>query len=155
MKHTIFLVALLIAGCGREVPEFYSLDSAFSEHERETIHAAVQAWCDATGDCPEFSLWSERGRFVLVDDLEERDMAECPEGRTCAVGGRNNGDIIRIARNRPNQDSLSALWVVAAHEWGHFCTEHIDEGLMGALQTEDTPMVVDAASVDAWHAGCP
>ncbi len=133
-----------------------SFDSAFSEGERETLRAAVAAWCDEGAWCPTEALWTERGRFELVDTLKTDVMAACPETRTCVISGRNNGDRIAIARDRPSPDDLGVLFTIAAHEIGHFCTEHTDEGLMAAFQEADAgALTVDAEAVRAWHAGCP
>jgi hypothetical protein len=150
----LVLVALSVA-CGRSAPEHFSVDSSFSESEQETLRAAVGAWCDAAGWCPTETLYAERAHFRLVDDIPEdsESRAKCPEGQTCETGGTNTGDEILIARN--GIPSLDVLWMIAAHEAGHFCTEHTSTGLMAAYQDVNGEFAVDAVAVAAWHEGCP
>lgn len=156
MKNAIALFFLVLVGCAaQEPPAYYSVDSEFSEAEAGVIDAAIADWCEAVGWCPEKALWSERGRFELVDDLPEGRLAACPEGRVCEVAGNNDGDVVRVARQRPAQDDLSAFWMVVAHEIGHFCTEHTERGLMAAYHEVDDALEIDPESVRAWHAGCP
>jgi hypothetical protein len=148
-------LALLTVACGApQPPRYYSIDSSFTEAQREVIRAAVDAWCVATGDCAEEALWVDRGRILLVDSVVSPGTCEgLPE---CVVGGRNTGDgRVLIARDRPSPDSLDLLWTIAAHEWGHFCAEHTQHGLMAAIQHADAPVLtVDEDAVRAWREGC-
>jgi hypothetical protein len=157
MRHFVIALALLFVACApQEPPAYISIDPSFSEGERETILAAVDTWCERAGWCPELALWSERGRFELVDTLEAHDMAACPEGRDCVVSGRNDGDRVRIARDRPLPEDMGVLFTIAAHEIGHFCTEHTSSGLMAAFQqASEGALDVDDVAVAAWHDGCP
>lgn len=157
----LFFATLALAGvaCGAPTPpRYYSLDSELSEPERATIESAIDAWCVETGDCPEPALWAEHGRFQLVDSIRGRcERIEHEEGeRGCITGGKNVGDrVVLISRARPAPESLDVLWTIAAHEWGHFCAEHTERGLMGAVQHADAPMLeIDADAVSAWKAGC-
>lgn len=152
------VLALSINGWGcaplPKPPSSYSIDDAFSPAERDIIHSAVDAWCEATGDCPAFTpLHSEAAHFALVDDLPER--ARCPEGETCVTAGNEGQGLIRIARNRPNPDDLAMLWLVAAHEYGHLCIDGHPEGsaLMGPQHR--TPLLeVDDGAVRLWNEAC-
>lgn len=156
------VLALSINGWGcaewpNDPPDFFVIDSEFPEPQREVIRAAFDAWCDAEGYCPEEALWADRGRVMLVDDLPEGDHARrnCPEGRTCLTSGTNKGgDNVVIARERARSEDLSALWVVVAHEIGHYCTDHTDKGLMAATQGEPV-FEIDETARRAWRAGCP
>lgn len=154
MKTLFVLVALLVACSGPSAPRFYSISSEFGAAERETIAAAVEAWCEATGDCPELSMFSEEAHFELVDDLSEKGGAPCPEGFTCTTNGRESDGRIRIARNRA--PGLDVLWRIAAHEYGHLCIDghREDSILMSAFQTVEGKPEVDAAAVEAWDEGC-
>lgn len=154
MKNALLVLVFLLAACARQAPDSFSISPEFSPEVRETIRAAVFDWCDATGDCPEEVGWSERGRFELVESLgDDSDDPDCPEGRTCIRAGNNDGDVIRIARDRPDADDLSVTWTIAAHEWGHYCIEgHLDDGLMAAVRP--TALAVDSGAVRAWHDGC-
>lgn len=146
--------ALLLVACVQSPPEHFSISDDFSEGEASTIRAAVSAWCDAAGWCPTEALWTDSGRFELVDHIETMD---CPEGYTeCTVAGRNDGDVIRIARDRAAPENMAILFIVAAHETGHFCAEHTARGLMSAFHgSEEASLEVDAEAVRAWRAGCP
>lgn len=153
------VLALLGVACGApEPPRYVSLDNEFSIGERESIRAAIDDWCDAVGWCPEEQGWTERGRFVLVDDLPESDFTErvCPPGKTCKTSAHNDGDNIEIARNRPRSDSLDALWTIAAHEVGHYCLpgEHTKNGLMAAAHAPADVLEIDETAVSAWKDGC-
>jgi hypothetical protein len=156
MKNVIvLLIALVFIGCGRQAPEHFSIDEGFSESEAATIRAAVDAWCEAAGWCPSEVGRAERGRFSLVDHLEMDEGDSCPEGLDCIVGGRNDGDNIRIASDFIAKEGLDVLFTIAAHEVGHFCTEHTETGLMAAKhRAEDGAAVVDAVAVEAWNDGC-
>jgi|SRR5688572_2967618 len=154
----VVLLLLTMCGCGGpSAPAFYSIDEAFSESERETIRAAVAAWCEAGAACPEEAMFSEEAHFELVDDLPEDERTEraCPEGRTCSTNGRESRGKIEIARNR--RSGLDVLWSVAAHEFGHVCIKghRADSALMTSYQGEGGPLKVDAKAVEYWHEGCP
>jgi len=157
MKNAIALLFVLVLGaCAPSAPPYFSISSDFSAAERETIRAAVDAWCESdAASCPDEVGWSERGRFELVDDLPEENMAACPEGRTCAVNANNDGDNIRIARNRA-ATGLDHLWHIAAHEWGHFCIDghRPASELMTAVEADAPLLEIDEVAVGAWHAGC-
>ena len=157
MPLSLLLGCALAFGCAApEPPRYFSVDSDFGEGERETIHATVDAWCDAVGWCPEEALWSDRGRVMLVDHLphDEETRSACPDGLTCGVFGRNDGDVVRIARDRIEPDNMAVLFVITAHEIGHFCTEHTTAGLMAAVQTHASEPVIDAEAAEAWRSGC-
>jgi len=158
MTKVIALLALvLFSACAApEPPRYFSVDSEFNESERKTIHAVVDAWCDAAGWCPEEALWADRGRIMLVDDLpEDEDTARlCPKGATCKVAGNNDGDNVRIARDRPRAENMVAFWGTVAHEIGHFCAGHSKTGLMVAVRTELSEPVIDADTVRMWRDGC-
>lgn len=148
-------LAALLSACGAgEPPAHYSIDPAFSESERATIEAAVEAWCPAVGQCPERVLWSERGRITLVDSLPLAPGA-CPPGEECRSAGENDGDNVHIAADRFGAGSLSALWVTIAHEWGHYCAGHTATGLMAKAAEVDAPAEIDALAIAAWRMGCP
>lgn len=145
-------------GCGWPPPPgHYSIDSEFQPAERETIRAVYDSWCDKVGYCPAETLWAERGRVALVDDLEEDEQTQedCPEGITCMTSGGNTGDVIMVARNRSRPDDLALLWVIVAHEVGHYCQEHQKSGLMAAAQMFDAPAEIDQVAIDGWFDGCP
>jgi hypothetical protein len=92
---------------------------------------------------------------VLVEDLRERGV--CDDLPDCVTGGRNTGDRVLIARNRPAPDDLGLLFSVAAHEWGHFCIEGhpVAGGLMAAVHKDDEgTLTVDDEAVSAWKDGC-
>jgi hypothetical protein len=154
-------LAMLGVACGApEPPRYFSVDSEFSEGERETIRAAVDAWCDSDArSCPEEIGRAERGRFVLVDDIVEPEatLRDCTPGRKCTVSGRNNGTTIEIARNRTAVDDLGFLWTISSHEWGHFCIQGhpVSGGLMAAVHKDDEgSLTVDDEAVRAWREGC-
>ncbi len=140
-----------------EAPRFYSISREFPADQAEVIRDVVAAWCEASGDCPEESLFSENAHFELVDDLPEsaRTLRDCPEGATCIVNANEGNGAIRIARNR--EPGLDVLWRIAAHEWGHLCIDgHRDESaLMSAYQDHAGDAVIDDEAVAAWRAGCP
>lgn len=160
MNRLLACSALALVACGApEPPRYVSIDIEFSVAERETIRATIDDWCGAVGWCPEERVgWTERGRFLLVDDLPETDFTErvCPPTATCKTSGHNDGDNVVIARNRPRADSLDALWMVAAHEIGHYCLpgKHTDNGLMAAAHVPADVLEVDAEAVSAWREGC-
>lgn len=151
-------------GCGfPEPPSHYVIDSSFrdenpeiADQKLEVIRAAFDGWCDAVGYCPEEALWSDRGRVMLVDDLPEDEytVEHCPEGRECKTSAHNvGGDNVIVARDRVRVDELDALWVVIAHEIGHYCTDHTKIGLMAPAQ--DEPIVqIDETAIRAWERGC-
>lgn len=155
MKNLLLLVCLVACAAPLSPPSSYSIDPAFSESETAAIEAAIEAWCDAAGDCPLRAPWTGkgRGRFELVDDIPESERCAAIPG--CVVNGRNtDNELIRIARNRTNPEDLGALWHIAAHEWGHFCIEeHLGDGLMAARMNEG--LEIDQGAVDAWRNGCP
>lgn len=158
MTRLLVAAALALVACGApEPPRYISIDSEFSEAERETIRAAVYDWCASDARwCPEEIGWAERGRFELVDDLPEDDYTRrvCPADKTCTTSGHNDGDNVRIARNRPSL-GLDALWLIAAHEAGHFCKDgHTKHGLMAAAHKPADVLEVDDEAVRAWKAGC-
>lgn len=151
-------IALLTACGAPEPPRFISIDSEFSEPERETIRDAVDAWCQSDAHwCPEEIVGRvERGRFELVDDLPEDGytLKVCPADKTCTTSGHNDGDNVRVARNRPSL-GLDALWLIAAHESGHFCKDgHTKTGLMAAAHKPADVLEVDETAVRAWKDGC-
>lgn len=157
MKNAIFLFVLFLGACGSTAPAYYSIDSSFSLEQREALRDAVDAWCEATGDCPEEALFSEEAHFRLVDDLPERDHVKdiCPPDAECIVNGAESRGDIRIARNRQEPNSLHRLWRVAAHEYGHVCIDdHTKGGLLSTLQDHEGPLEVDAEAVRAWRKGC-
>lgn len=152
----VVLIMLVVVvngwGCASQAPpEHFVIDSGFSEAEATVIRDAVGAWCDEAGYCPTEALDADRGRIELVPDLDDRGAAKGSDD--AEVVARNNGDTIRVAANR-KYDSLEVLWVSVAHEIGHYCTEHTDDGLMAGFQTPDSPMVIDAEAVKAFRAGC-
>ncbi len=157
------LIAVLLLcingwGCGwpNDPPAYYAIDSEFPEEQRETIRAAYDAWCEAEGYCPQEAIWADRGRVMLIDDLPENEYTEkhCPPGRECTTSGHNTGgDNVVVARNRARGDDLGALWVVVAHEIGHYCTEHTKTGLMAAAQDEPI-LEIDQVAIRAWERGC-
>jgi hypothetical protein len=148
----VVLLLLTMCGCGGQVPpRHYSLDSSFNEAERETVRAAVQEWCDAAAWCPMEALFSEDAHFQMVDSLGRSVSTGGEEGK---VAGKNMGDgRILIARDRPGD--LDTLFIVAAHEIGHLCTEHTSSGLMADFHVPGEGETVDEIAVAAWHAGCP
>lgn len=148
----LIVLVLLLSACGRSAPEHFSIDEAFSEGERQTILAAADAWCDAVGWCPTEARYVERGNIGLVDALP-RESHDDPCD-TCVISGRNNGDRILIARNRPAPEDLGNLWTIVAHELGHFCTDHTEMGLMAAIQDVGKRAEIDAESRQAWLDGC-
>lgn len=149
------VLALLVVACGTpEPPRYFSVDSEFTEPERETIRATVGAWCAEVGWCPEEVGWAERGRFELVDDLpeDEETARDCPPGRECVVSGNNDGARVRIARNRPLPNDLDRLWEIAAHEGGHYCVQgHLRDGLMAPISKG---LEIDNGAARAWREGC-
>jgi len=152
----LLCAALALAACGPpSPPAFYSIDSEFSGPERETIRSTVDAWCESDARwCPEEIGWAEHGAFVLVGDLEERSVCASLDG--CVTGGRNTGDgRVLIARNRHEADNLDALWLIAAHEAGHYCKDgHTKTGLMAAVHTPADALEIDDEAVRAWREGC-
>lgn len=157
----VFVLTLLFgSGCGwPPPPDYYSIDSEFSEPQKGTIRAAFDDWCREADYCPTEALWADRGRVILVDDLPEDDYTRdhCPEGMRCTTSGTNSqGDVILIAKNRPMADDLAQFWFVVAHEVGHYCIqEHTATGLMIATGGQDDTPEIDALAVRRWHEGCP
>jgi len=149
-----FLALIVLAGCGRTPPDEVSIDSAFSDGERATIEAALAAWCDEVGWCPEIVRRSERGHIALVDTLVSKSGGvECPAGLVCTVAGYNDGDTVYLARDRPDPEDMGEFWREAAHELGHFCTGHTRSGLMSEIIPADAN-AIDRAAADAWRDGC-
>lgn len=141
------LALFLLCACGATPPEFFSIDPAFSPEQAETIRSAVSSWCEAVGYCPEERA-APRGRFIAVDSLPE--VFDCPEGSVCKRTGHNDGDNVRLVP----RDDLSALWLVAAHEFGHYCAEHTAFGLMAARHSPGDALTIDAEAIAAWKEGC-
>lgn len=157
MKLAALVLTLLVCACnGSQAPHFYSFGEGFSNAEREVIRDAVAAWCEASGDCPRESMFSEDAHFILVDDLPEDERTEraCPDGATCSTNANEGHGRIRIARNRA--PGLDVLWRIAAHEWGHICIDGHPDGsvLMSAYQAPEGALEVDAGAVRLWHEGC-
>lgn len=153
----IFAAFIVASGCAAapEAPSSYSISSEFSPSERETIRAAVSAWCDAADACPEEVSRAADARFELVDDLPEIGMSACPAGRTCVVNGNERDGTVRIARNRV-ATGLDHLWRIAAHEFGHICIDghRADSALMSGIEPEGPLLVIDNEAVTAWKDGC-
>jgi len=150
--------ALAFVGCAApEPPRYFSISADFSEAERETIRAAVDAWCESdAGSCPEEIGWSDWGRFELVDHIESHEV--CARTPGCVVGGKNTHDgRVIIARDRLVADDMTMLWTIAAHEWGHFCIDGhpVSGGLMAAIhEADEGALTVDDEAVSAWKGGC-
>lgn len=162
MKALLLLALCLLAACGPRVPPArVVISDEFSTDERTVIEDAVEGWCEASGGqwCPEIALWADRGRIDLVDDLPEDSEAarNCPEGFECVVNANNDGDNIRVARNR-NATAPVRFWRTIVHELGHYCTEHTDRGLMsptnGYGEEDAEALAIDAESLAAWREGC-
>jgi hypothetical protein len=153
MKNVLIALALvLFVGCANP-PEYYSIDPAFSPAEAEVIRDAVAARCDATDYCPTEAAVTDRGAINLVDHIKNTGADHCPKGHTCIVAGHNDGDSMRIARDRPG--SLDELWLTVAHEMGHYCSGHTKRGLMAAVHEEDSePLIIDQTAINAWFDGC-
>lgn len=149
------LVLVLAIGCNAwptEPPRYFSISDEFPPEQADTIRAAVGAWCDKTGHCPVEALWSERGRFELVDSLDE----PCPvEGADCSVPALNDSNVVWVAQQRREPDNLNHLYTIAAHEWGHFCADHTTGGLMADMFQLRDALEVDDEAVAAWRSGCP
>ena len=146
-------LALACWGCAAwpdEPPEHFSISDEFAPAERDVIRAAVGEWCEATGHCPAEVLWSERGRFEMVDTIDHGCNTD-----TCQVPAYNDTDVIRVARSRREAGDMARLYTIVSHEWGHFCAPHTADGLMRANIAGPWPIMIDTAAVDAWHAGCP
>jgi hypothetical protein len=155
MRNVVLVLILLAFGCAapdRHPPSTITIDPALSAAEQETIRSTVDAWCDAVGWCPTERAWTGdgEGRFELVDDLSERDIV-CPEGMQCEVAGRNNGERVAIAANRTGADDMALLWVIVAHEIGHFChAGHVEHGLMSPYVGRGSLTEIDAEAVRFW-----
>lgn len=148
MKHA--LLGLALVGCaGVAPPDSVHIDPGFSEDERATIRDALGAWCDAVGWCPTEA--PDGAPIELVATLTPDDL-ECPRG-ACAVGGINTGEGLQVAQDA--QLTLDRLWMIIAHEAGHFCNpRHAAHGLM-AYYHEGAVLKVDSEAVALWHEGCP
>jgi hypothetical protein len=169
--------ALLLTGCGFSAPRAYVVPESRDEAatpaeahaaglltpaEAAVVRDAVAAWCDATDGawCAVEAAAADRGAFAVVAHLRPEDPGACPTGRTCFVAGHNDGDRVQVAADVLDvgdgsvPDPLAELWRTAAHEWGHFCTDHLRTGLMVAVHASDSPLVVDAAAVAAVKDGC-
>lgn len=147
MAKVYLLIAVLLMACGGPgAPDTISISSEFSDEEQAAIRGAVGDWCDAVGWCPEETRWTERGRIYLVDGFSP----DAPEG----AAAYNDLTNIEVRRDRERW-SLDFLWVLVAHEIGHYCTGHLDSGLMRAkLHTSSQPEPIDDHAVDAWREGC-
>lgn len=155
----MLLLGALLTGCGAAEPPSTISVQNFSKEQRTVVLDAVDAWCEAVGWCPTVARWSESGQIMQVDELDQASAAPCPEGLTCRVLGTNFGDSIGI---EPIAD-LDTLWMVAAHEVGHWCSVHADRwvddvghtefGIMAALQTE-WRLNIDSYAIRAWRSGC-
>ena len=141
-------------GCGPQPPpDHISISSDFSTPEAETIRSAIDDWCDAVGWCPLEVIRAERGRVLLLDDLPERKP--CPVGTTCSTAANNDGDTIKVARNRMAAEDMTQLWVAVAHEIGHYCIRgHTGTGLMAEYHRIGDPVEIDQVAINAWRAGC-
>lgn len=81
----------------------------------------------------------------------------CPPGATCEVEGHNDGDTVRILREGEAHSTLDLdrLWIIVAHEAGHFCKHgHTATGLMSAVHNPGEPLVIDDVAIAAWRGGC-
>lgn len=154
----LFLAAMSGCAPAPEAPRYYSISREFNAEEAATLRAAVAAWCAEAGACPEEALFSENAHFELVDDLpeDERTVAVCPEGATCATNGKEGGGDIQIARNRAAPERLDILWRIAAHEFGHLCIDghRAESSLMSAYQDHEGVLEIDNEAVQAWKDGC-
>lgn len=154
----LFLLLLCVNGWGcamPSAPSHYSIDSDFPAEAQAVIHEAVAAWCDATGDCPEYvELRAERGHFALVDAPYLEQVSDGADGRARAVFASESGGNIRIASGVLDK-GLDVLWTVAAHEYGHLCIEGHPNAAGVMASYEPSSLAIDAEAVEAWRAGCP
>lgn len=114
----------------------------------------MQAWCDKVGWCPEEVDETIDGSFVLAYGSLHPQVDETIDGE---VSGRNSGHgYIQVRADGRARGQLDYLWIVAAHELGHYCTDHLSTGLMAAEHTVGAdPLEIDDAAAEAWRAGCP
>lgn len=146
--------ALLSSGClWNEPPSYFSIDQTLKDSHAVVVEKAISDWCSVSGHCPERALWSERGR-IIVDQSVTRKNVSCDEGFECERVGRNYGDNIFIAFD-PSWISHT-LWVVIAHEWGHYCIDdHLPKGLMTReVLADNLPAAIDDSAASAWRKGC-
>lgn len=151
-RESSILALLVLASCQSwptEPPKHFSISDEFSTEQAEVIRAAIDAWCVKTDDCPTEGLWSERGRFMLTDNLSD----SCDEG--CETQAINDSGVIWIDRNSLSMRDLGELYMTVAHEWGHSCARHTQTGIMAARRPAGLKLEVDEAAVEAWFAGCP
>ena len=136
----LLLLILLVTGCAG-LPGSYSIGGA-SPTEAEIIATAVDQWCAAVGWCPTRTNDGEL-HFSVTKRFEDDPF----------VRAHNEGDRIQFDRTY-FREYPEDLHVVALHEIGHLCTDHLSTGIMRADQTEASDPVVDPAAIRAWHAGC-
>lgn len=154
------VVAAVLAGCAGcssadqpPPPDTFSIDSAFSSEQANTIRDGMVAWCEAVAWCPAEVTYSERGRFVLAHDYV-RDSVD--DESDAYLGDDWN---VYIDGGSPHIADLHRLWLVAMHEAGHWgIPDHPVEApaLMAAGISKRLPLEIDAASRQAWceRIGC-
>lgn len=141
-----FLLVFALFACGAP-PDVFSVDPDLGVRA-EVVRDAVDAWCVAVGYCPTEQTWAgdAPGSIRLVDAV--------PPGRNGRpLVGKNLGDRIILDRGAAAETELDRLWVIIAHEIGHYCADHTKTGLMVDHDIGQAPEV-DGVAAGAWRAGC-
>jgi hypothetical protein len=153
MKWLVLTVVLF--GCGAYPPDSIAIDPKFTDSQAIIIEDAIESWCDAVGWCPRVTRVGHAEAHISlvtkITDHEGYEKANCPKGE-CFLSGWNYLPDIQIS-DRVVSD-LDHLWVVVAHELGHYCTGHTLSGLMSREQSGEEEMIIDSVAIAAWNYRC-
>lgn len=153
MKRVVLAVLIFTVGCSRQPPDSIYIDQKFTAQETAVIKDAIDSWCVAVGWCPTIQVNAEALIRLVPKITGHNDYLQeaCPSVDCELIGWNDNPDIqisMRAAKD------LDRLWRVVAHEIGHYCADHTNQGLMYEAYEENAPLIIDHEATRAWRSGC-